>query len=133
MASDYGNLGILYSSRGDLDKAEKMYLKSLEINKDLGRKEGMANNYANLGILYTTLGVWLRLDFSTLPGDATLGAGVVLLGYTVARYNALIQARAIATILGRLWNLFRLLCKSALCPSLSTPLDATSKGIVHLC
>ncbi len=50
---------------------------------------------AHLGILYIMLGVWLRLDWPTLPGDGALGVGVVLLGYAVARYNALVQARAL--------------------------------------
>ena len=56
MASKYGNLGILYKTRGDLDRAEEMYEKSLEIEEFLGRKEGMASDYANLGNLYKTRG-----------------------------------------------------------------------------
>ncbi|MEM6884477.1 MAG: tetratricopeptide repeat protein, partial [Verrucomicrobiota bacterium] len=55
-ASAYGNLGILYRTRGELDHAEEMYQKSLAINEALGRKEGMANQYGNLGILYSTRG-----------------------------------------------------------------------------
>ncbi|MCG8509322.1 MAG: DUF4062 domain-containing protein, partial [Rhodospirillales bacterium] len=39
-ASAYGNLGILYATRGDLDRAEEMYRKALAINEALGRKEG---------------------------------------------------------------------------------------------
>ena len=56
MASDYGNLGNLYQTRGELDRAEEMYQKSLAINEALGRKEGMANQYGNLGNLYQTRG-----------------------------------------------------------------------------
>ena len=44
MASAYGNLGNLYQTRGDLDRAEEMYEKSLAINEALGRKEGMASD-----------------------------------------------------------------------------------------
>jgi len=52
MASDYGNLGVIYHDRGDLDKAEEMHTKSLEIEEKLGRLEGMANQYGNLGVIY---------------------------------------------------------------------------------
>jgi tetratricopeptide (TPR) repeat protein len=48
----YGNLGIIYQIRGELDKAEEFHRKSLEIDKALGRQEGMANAYGNLGIIY---------------------------------------------------------------------------------
>ena len=52
MARQYGNLGIVYKTRGELDRAEAMYLKSLEIDEAQERKEGMAISYGNLGILY---------------------------------------------------------------------------------
>ncbi|CAD7854497.1 MAG: hypothetical protein [Olavius algarvensis Gamma 1 endosymbiont] len=51
MAAIYGNLGILYQTRGDLDQAEAMYKRALAIEEELGRKEGMASDYGNLGIL----------------------------------------------------------------------------------
>ncbi len=53
----------------------------------------VASGLAVLAGLYFSLGVWLRLDVPTLPGDAVLAAGVVLLGYAVARYNALLEVR----------------------------------------
>ncbi|MCI0560022.1 MAG: DUF4062 domain-containing protein, partial [Nitrososphaera sp.] len=37
-AAAFGNLGILYKTRGELDRAEEMYQKSLAINEALGRK-----------------------------------------------------------------------------------------------
>ncbi len=46
------NIGIIYRIRGDLDKAKKMHLKSLKIEKELGRKVGMASEYGNIGIIY---------------------------------------------------------------------------------
>ena len=52
----YGNLGIVYRTRGELDKAEEFYHKALEINEALGHKEGMASQYGNLGIVYQTRG-----------------------------------------------------------------------------
>ena len=56
MASDYGNLGIVYQDRGDLDEAEAIYRKALELDEQLGRKEGIASNYSNLGNLYQMRG-----------------------------------------------------------------------------
>ena len=56
MASDYGNLGLIYETRGDLDRAEQMHRKGLEIDEKLGRLEGMANQYGNLGLIYQTRG-----------------------------------------------------------------------------
>jgi len=47
-----GNLGVIYQTKGDLDKAEDMHNKSLDINKKLGSLEGMANDYGNLGLIY---------------------------------------------------------------------------------
>jgi len=56
MANAYGNLGIVYKTRGDLKAAEDMHKKALAINEELGRKEGMANAYGNLGIVYNARG-----------------------------------------------------------------------------
>jgi Tfp pilus assembly protein PilF len=38
MARQYGNLGIVYKTRGDLDRAEEMYKKSLELFVLIGSK-----------------------------------------------------------------------------------------------
>ncbi len=51
-----GNLGLIYRKRGELDKAEDMHNKSLEIEKKLGRLEGMASDYGNLGLIYRVRG-----------------------------------------------------------------------------
>lgn len=50
---------------------------------------------AILGGGYANLSTWLGLDTLTVVNAITLGAGVILLGYGVARYNALIEGRAI--------------------------------------
>jgi tetratricopeptide (TPR) repeat protein/energy-coupling factor transporter ATP-binding protein EcfA2 len=50
-ASILDNLGNVYRVRGELDKAEDMHKKSLEINERLERFEWIANNYRNLGIV----------------------------------------------------------------------------------
>ncbi len=49
-------LGVLRQVRGDLDQAERMHRKSLEINEQLGRREGMASQYGNLGLIHQTRG-----------------------------------------------------------------------------
>jgi len=51
-AAALGNLGLIYRTKGDLDKAEDMHNKSLEIEKKLGDLEGMAADYGNLGSVY---------------------------------------------------------------------------------
>jgi tetratricopeptide (TPR) repeat protein len=51
MAGTYGNLGLIYAKRGDLDQAEAMHRKSLAIEEKLGRLEGMASEYANLATI----------------------------------------------------------------------------------
>ena len=40
---------MVLKARGDLDGAEHMYQKSLDINEKLGRLEGLVNQYVNLG------------------------------------------------------------------------------------
>jgi GAF domain-containing protein len=54
-----------------------------------------ATSLAVLGGFYISVGVATRLDLPTYPGDTLMGVGVALLGYAVARHNALIQVRAI--------------------------------------
>ena len=51
-----GNLGLIYKTKGYLEKAEDMVKKSLEISKKLGSLEGMASEYGNLGLIYQTKG-----------------------------------------------------------------------------
>jgi hypothetical protein len=43
---------------------------------------------------YLTASVWLRIDAPLLPGHATLAVALGLLGYGVARYNALVEGHA---------------------------------------
>jgi len=51
-----GNLGLIYRKRGDLDKAEQMFRKGLQIDEKIGRLEGIASDYGNLGLIYSTRG-----------------------------------------------------------------------------
>ncbi len=45
-------LGYIYYAIGELDKAEEMLNKSLQIDEKLGQLEGMASDYGNLGLIY---------------------------------------------------------------------------------
>lgn len=51
-----GNLGIVYVTRGELEKAEEMHNKALEIDERIGNQKGMAANYGNLGLIYQIRG-----------------------------------------------------------------------------
>jgi len=55
----------------------------------------IATGLAYAGALYTTLGIGFQVSIPTLPGDAAMGTGVILLGFAVARYNALLEGRRI--------------------------------------
>ncbi|MBI5570698.1 MAG: tetratricopeptide repeat protein, partial [Desulfomonile tiedjei] len=56
LARAYGNLGNVLQVRGDLDGAEQMHRKALEIDEKLGRSQGMASHYGNLGIVLRVRG-----------------------------------------------------------------------------
>jgi tetratricopeptide (TPR) repeat protein len=51
-----GNLGLIYHTKGELERAEEMQKKSLEINERLGNQGGMASSYGNLGLIYRIKG-----------------------------------------------------------------------------
>lgn len=51
-----GNLGIVLFTRGELAEAEAKFRKSLELNKQQARVDGMAANYGNLGHVLLTRG-----------------------------------------------------------------------------
>ncbi len=46
------NLGLIYQTRGNLEMAEEMHNKSLEISEKFGWLGGMASNYGNLGLIH---------------------------------------------------------------------------------
>jgi protein O-GlcNAc transferase len=52
----YGNLGVVYQTRGELDKAVMYYEKALAIDEALGHQEDMAIDYGNLGVVYQIRG-----------------------------------------------------------------------------
>ncbi len=51
-----GNLGIVHRMRGDLNEAERMQRRSLELSERLGSLEGIAASYGNLGNIHMTRG-----------------------------------------------------------------------------
>jgi tetratricopeptide (TPR) repeat protein len=51
-----GNLGLIYKTRGELDKAENAFTRILEIHGKLGDEEGKSKDYGNLGVIYKTRG-----------------------------------------------------------------------------
>ena len=61
-AAVFGNLAILYKTRGELDRAEELHLKSLAIDEELGYKKGIASDYGNLGILYGVKGDYKQAE-----------------------------------------------------------------------
>ncbi|MGI8426825.1 MAG: tetratricopeptide repeat protein [Actinomycetota bacterium] len=61
-AAAYGNLGVIYRTRDELDRAEEMHKKSLAIEEKLGRQEGMASDYGNLEVIYQARGELERAE-----------------------------------------------------------------------
>jgi len=51
-----GNLGLIYRRKGDLDKAEDMFLKILKIHEKLSDEGGKSKDDGNLGLIYRTKG-----------------------------------------------------------------------------
>jgi tetratricopeptide (TPR) repeat protein len=59
MLTVYGKLAEVYYTRRDLDQAEDMFKKQLEMEEELDNKEAIAKIYGFLGDIYR-----LRLDFN---------------------------------------------------------------------
>jgi GAF domain-containing protein len=55
----------------------------------------LATVLAALGGLYVTLGIGLGVDLPELPRDVAFGVAVALLGFAVARHNALVEGRVV--------------------------------------
>lgn len=68
---------------------------SREVRRLQFRPLFIATLLAALGSLYITAGTWLGIDLPELPRDIAYGAAVALLGFAVARHNALVEGRVI--------------------------------------
>ncbi|MHA1395051.1 MAG: tetratricopeptide repeat protein, partial [Promethearchaeota archaeon] len=51
-----GNMGLIYASKGEPDKALELYQKAYNIFKELGNKLGMATQLGNMGLIYDDKG-----------------------------------------------------------------------------
>ncbi|MBU7046334.1 MAG: tetratricopeptide repeat protein, partial [Theionarchaea archaeon] len=51
-----GNIGLIYSAKGDLDEALKYHKEALEIHRDIGYRQGEASDLGNLGLVYSAKG-----------------------------------------------------------------------------
>jgi tetratricopeptide (TPR) repeat protein len=47
---------LIYGALGDLERSEALHRQSLELNRSLGRREGVAIQLANLGRIYQRRG-----------------------------------------------------------------------------
>ncbi len=56
LADAYGNLGLIYRTRGNFEESESLQLKALQISEAIPYPEGAAAILGNLGLLYDTFG-----------------------------------------------------------------------------
>ena len=56
LATNYNNIGAIYQSKGDYDKALEYYQKSLKIKGQIGDQAGLAAIYNNIGLIYDSKG-----------------------------------------------------------------------------
>ena len=60
-ASDFLNqIAEIYWKRNHFEKSTEYYLKSLELNRQLGNENGMAGIHSNLGMIYSDLGQYQK-------------------------------------------------------------------------
>ena len=51
-----GNIGLIYRDKGELDEALRYHEEALNIDREIGYKQGEANQLNNIGIIYRTKG-----------------------------------------------------------------------------
>ena len=56
----YNNIGGIYDSKGEWDKALEYYLKAEEILIEVGDTAGLGSTYNNIGLIYSKKGDWDR-------------------------------------------------------------------------
>lgn len=55
-AAALGNIGLIYSGKGELDKALKYFQDGLKIHREIGYRQGEANQLGNIGLIYSYKG-----------------------------------------------------------------------------
>ena len=82
-ASSCGNLGTVFQSVGEYDKAREYLEKALAIRVEIGDKEGEATDYGNLGTVFQSVGDYdkareyhekalaIRVEIGDKEGEAT--------------------------------------------------------------
>ena len=55
-ANALGNIGLIYSDRGNLDQALKYHKGALKIHREIGYKQGEASDLGNIGLIYSAKG-----------------------------------------------------------------------------
>jgi tetratricopeptide (TPR) repeat protein len=51
-----GNIGLIYWTKGDLDKALKYHEEALKLDREMGNKQGEAQDLGNIGLIYAKKG-----------------------------------------------------------------------------
>ena len=51
-----GNIGLIYSDKGDLDSALKYHQDAMKIHREIGYKQGQASDLGNIGLIYRAKG-----------------------------------------------------------------------------
>jgi tetratricopeptide (TPR) repeat protein len=55
-AATLGNIGLIYSAKGDLNKALKYHQEALAIHREVGYGQGKASDLGNIGVIYKAKG-----------------------------------------------------------------------------
>ncbi len=101
-AKSYGNLGVIYRLRGDLDKAVDMQRQALSISKHIGNLEGVAAAQVRLGSIYQRNGDGGRAEsfyrqalktYEQLSDPRGLAAAYSNLGATLVMREKLEEAK----------------------------------------
>ena len=51
-----GNIGLIYSDKGELETALKYHTEALKIDTEIGYKKNEANDLGNIGLIYSDKG-----------------------------------------------------------------------------
>ena len=148
MAADYGNLGTVFHSLGQYDKAKEYLQKALVIRTEIGDREGEATDYANLGGVFNSLGQYgkatkylqkalnIRTEIGDKGGEAADLANLGNMSRTVGDYEAsevcLEKALSISRDIGDRRKEFQILQEHAILYLFQNKIK-DSLSCLHLC